>query len=480
MTQSSISPLEVDLETMREMAARVSDLVASHIATLRDQPVRTSLTRPEARRLVGSLAPEAPEQGIGFDAAIDELTERVLPYHAREPHPRFLGYVPSIPTFPAVLGDWLATGYNFFAGVWPIASGPNEIELMVIDWFRRWLDMPNGTGGLLTSGGSTATLMAVVAARHARVADDASLLPRLTLYTSTQAHSAVARAAWIAGIARENVRALATDDAMRLHGETVRDAVAADRAAGLVPFLVVASAGTTSTGAIDELEPIADVCVRQKLWLHVDAAYGAFASLAPQGNTLLRGIEHADSVVLDPHKWLFVPFECGCLLARDPSTLKAAFHIFPEFLKDVAPGDEEVNFADYGEQLSRYARALKIWLSVRTIGLGSFREMIARGIALAEYAEAIVRRDEDLEVLSSAQLGIFCFRVRPSDVNDPAELDALNERVNTSVNATGRFLISSTRVNGAFSLRVCTHNWRTTEADIDELMELVRESAGRA
>jgi len=479
MTRTWISPLEVDLDTMRAMAARVSDLVTTHLTTLRDQPVRTSLTRPEARRLVGSLAPEAPEQGIGFEAAIAELTERVLPYHAREPHPRFLGYVPSIPTFPAVLGDWLATGYNFFAGVWPIASGPNEIELMVIDWFRQWLGMPNGTGGLLTSGGSTATLMAVVAARHARVADDASLLARLTLYTSTQAHSAVARAAWIAGVARENVRLLPTDAAMRLHADTVRDAVMADRATGRVPFLVVASAGTTSTGAIDELEEISTVCAAERLWLHVDAAYGAFASLTPQGPALLRGIERADSIVLDPHKWLFVPFECGCLLARDPGTLKAAFHIFPEYLKDVAPGDEEVNFADYGEQLTRYARALKIWLSLRTIGLAPFREMVGRGIALAEYAESIVRREEELEVLAPAQLGICCFRVHPADVEDQAELDALNEWVNASVNATGRFLISSTRVNGAFSLRVCTHNWRTTEADIDELMELIRESADR-
>src|ERR1051326_7410145 len=279
MTHTWISPLELDLDTMRAMAARVSDLVTTHLATLRDQPVRTSLTRPEAKRLVGSLAPEPKEQGIGFEAAIAELTDRVLPYHAREPHPRFLGYVPSIPTFPSVLGDWLATGYNFFAGVWPIASGPNEVELMVLDWFRQWLGMPVGAGGLLTSGGSTATLMAVVAARHARVADDASLLPRLTLYTSTQAHSAVARAAWIAGIARENVRALATDTAMRLHAETVRDAVLADREAGRVPFLVVASAGTTSTGAIDELEGIANVCSAERLWLHVDAAYGAFAAL---------------------------------------------------------------------------------------------------------------------------------------------------------------------------------------------------------
>ena len=476
MSDSWVSPLEVDLETMRAMAARVSELVTTHLASLRDQPVRITLSRPEAKRLVGTVAPIAPEQGIGFEAALAELAERVLPYHAREPHPRFLGYVPSIPTFPSVMGDWLATGYNFFAGVWPIASGPNELELTVLDWFRQWLGMPNGTGGLLTSGGSTAALMAVVAARHARVADDATLLPRLTMYTSTQAHSAVVRAAWMAGISRENVRVLPVDDAWRLRAEAVRDAVAADRAAGRVPFLVVASAGTTNTGAIDDLPGIADLCRRESLWLHIDAAYGAFAALTARGPELLRGIERADSVVLDPHKWLYVPFECGCLLAREPGALKSAFHIFPEYLKDVAPGDEEVNFADYGEQLTRYARALKIWLSVRTIGLAPIRAMIERGIELAEYAEVLVRRESALEVLAPARLGILCFRAHPSDVDDAATLDALNERVNARINSTGRFLISSTKVNGAFSLRVCTHNWRTSERDIDELMGLVRES----
>ena len=479
MSEPWISPLEFDLETMRAMAERVSDLVTTHLATLREQPVRSTLSRREAKRLAGAIAREAPEEGVGFDAALAELAERVLPYHAREPHPRFLGYVPSIPTFPSVLGDWLATGYNFFAGVWPIASGPNEIELTVLDWFRQWLGVPNDAGGLLTSGGSTATMMAVVAARHARVGEDATLLPRLTMYTSTQAHSAVVRAAWIAGIARANVRILPTDDAWRLGADAVREAVAADRAEGRIPFLVVASAGTTNTGAVDALPALADLCARESLWLHVDAAYGAFAALTSRRD-LLHGIERADSIVLDPHKWLFVPFECGCLLARDPARLKAAFHIFPEYLKDVAPGDEEVNFADYGEQLTRYARALKVWLSVRTFGLGPLRAMIERGIRLAEYAEALVRREREMEVLAPAQLGIVCFRVHPPSVDDVAELDALNERVNSAANAPGKFLISSTKVNGAFSLRVCTHNWRTTEADIDELIGLVRESAAAA
>jgi len=200
---------------------------------------------------------------------------------------------------------------------------------------------------------------------------------------------------------------------------------------------------------------------------------------SPFYGEILRGIERADSIVLDPHKWLYVPFECGCLLAREPASLKAAFHIFPEYLKDVAPGEEEVNFADYGEQLTRYARAIKIWLSVRTFGLAPIRSMIERGIALAEYAESLVRRESILEVLAPAQLGILCFRVHPADADDPAELDGLNERVNARVNEQGRFLISSTKGNGVFSLRICTHNWRTSEADITELMALVLEGARR-
>lgn len=464
--------LELDLPTMRAMAARVAELVTAHMASLREQPARQSLSRADADRIVGEFGVPAPEEGAKFDALMGELCERVFPYHAREPHPHFLGYVPSIPTFPSVMGDWLATGYNFFAGVWTVASGPNELELVVLDWFRQWLGMPSGTSGLLTSGGSTATLTAVVAARHAKAGDDASLLSRLTLYTSEQAHSAVARAAWMAGISRANIRALATDGAYRLGGGALRAAIAADRNAGLVPFLVVATAGTTNTGAVDALHDIAELCARESLWLHIDAAYAAFAALTPRGKSALRGIERADSVTLDPHKWLFVPFECGCLLAKDPARLKAAFQVLPEFLNDVQPGREEVNFADYGEQLSRYSRALKIWLSVRYFGLAAIREAIEQGIRLAERAEKLVRARPELEVLSPAQFGILCFRLRGED--------ALNERVNARVNETGRFLISSTRLRGAFSLRVCTHNWRTSEADVEELIELIVREAKEA
>ena len=465
--------LELDHDTMRRMGYRITDVVAEHISTLRTQPAQRSLGRAEAERLIGEPPPEG---GREFDVLLQFLRERVFPYHAREPHPHFMGYIPSAPTFPAIMGDWLATGYNFFAGVWSVAAGPNELELVVLDWFRRWLGMPSGTGGLLTSGGSAATLTAVVAARHA-ASPDGGALSRLVLYTSDQAHSSIERAAWIAGVARRNVRVIETGADYRMRVDTLRTRIAADTDAGLVPFMVVASAGTTNTGAVDPLNDIADTCVRDRLWMHVDAAYGAFASLTPVGARQLLGIERADSVTLDPHKWLFVPFECGCLLVRDPLALEHAFSVHPEYLSDVRSRESEVNFADLGEQLTRSSHALKVWLSVSFFGVEKIRDAIAAGVRRAEYAAAHIAALDDFEVLSPPQLGVVCFRAHPAGVDDPAILDALNERINARVNATGRFLISSTKLRGRFSLRLCTQVHRMTESDVDEVLAAIVEAA---
>ncbi|HEX8725159.1 MAG TPA: aminotransferase class V-fold PLP-dependent enzyme [Gemmatimonadaceae bacterium] len=474
------SPLDLDQEAMRRLGRQVADLVSEHLASVRDEPVQHSLDRRAANRAV-ALPTHPPEQGSSFDDILATLRERVFPYHAREPHPRFMGYVPSAPTFPAIAGDWIATGYNFFAGVWSVAAGPNEVELTVLDWFRQWLGMPEGSRGLLTSGGSNATLTAVVAARHAAVTPQGGEPPelsRLVLYGSDQAHSSVARAAWIAGIPRANVRAAPSDDRFRLRVDALREQIARDRAAGFVPFLVGANAGATNTGAVDPLPEIAELAAAERLWFHVDAAYAGFAILTERGRALLAGIERADSVTLDPHKWLYVPFECGCLMVREPARLHAAFHVLADYLKDVEARDEDVNFADYGEQLTRYSRAFKVWVSVTYFGLAAIRRAIDGCLDLAAHAERLVRQAPELEVLSPAQFGVVCFRVHPPGLDDPAALDALNERVNAAVNATQRVLMSSTRLRGAYSLRLCILNFRTTPADVDEVIALVRECAG--
>lgn len=459
---------------MVRLGTRVSKLVAHHLASLRQQPVYTTLTRTQAERLI---AGPAPEEGTDFEQLIRVLEQHVFAHAAREPHPGFMAYVPSCPTFPAVLGDWLATGFNCFGGVWSVAAGPNAVELTVLDWFRAWLGMPRGTSGLLTSGGSAATVTAVVAARHAVVQDEPGRLERAVLYSSMQAHSSVTRAAWIAGIPRRNIRAVPVDAGFRMIPAALAAAVRADRDAGLLPVCVVASAGTTNTGSVDPLHPIADICRDEGIWLHIDAAYGGFAALTDRGRTLLDGIERADTVTLDPHKWLFVPFECGCLLARDPARLSDAFRILPEYLRDVETDGVEVNFADYGEQLTRYTRAFKVWLPIQYFGLGAVRSAIDTGINLAAHAESLLREDPIFEILSPAQLGIVCFRVHPSGLHDPGELDALNERINLQVNALGRHFISSTRLNGRFSLRICILGFRTRTEDVAELITSLRDLA---
>jgi glutamate/tyrosine decarboxylase-like PLP-dependent enzyme len=312
-------------------------------------------------------------------------------------------------------------------------------------------------------------MTAMVAARHAALQRGAEITD-LTVYTTAQAHSSVIRAAWTAGISRENVRTVAMDDAFRMKPDSLESLVDRDRANGFTPCAVVASAGTTNTGAVDPLHSIADFCQINDVWLHVDAAYAGFAVLTPEGKRLLTGIERADSLTMDPHKWLFVPFECGCLMVRDPSLLTAAFRIQPEYLRDVEAREEEVNFADRGVQLTRYSRAMKIWMSVNYFGTDAIAAEIQAAMDRARFFEEMVRASPDFEVLSPAQFGIVCFRARSEEMDDDAA-DELNSRINARVVAGGRYLISSTRLRDRFSLRICTLGFRTTVDDLRGLFE---------
>lgn len=466
------SPLDLDQATMQRLGRQVADHIAAHLAGLRDQRLFKSIPRAEAERLIYTPPPAA---GQNFDTLLGFLESRVFPHHTPEPHPGFLAYVQSCPTFPAVLGDWLASGYNFFGGAWAVASGPAMLEVTVLEWFRQWIGMPEGAGGLLTSGGSTANMMAIVAARHRTVGEDPSRLPKIVLYASDQAHSSATRAAWIAGVPRANLRTLPVDQRFRLRLDPLRQALAADRALGLIPCAVVANGGTTNTGATDPLPELAALCQAEGIWLHVDGAYGGFAALTPRGRADLEGLGMADSVSLDPHKWLYVPFECGSLMVRDPRHLLEAFHILPDYLRDLGASGGEVNFADYGEQLSRYSRALKVWLCVSYYGTDALGEAIAASMGRAELAERLIRETPELEILSPARLGVCCFRAHPKGQDDPAALEAFTQRVLERVNARGRFFLSTTRLHGILAIRICTCGWRTSDEDIAALVGELRE-----
>jgi glutamate/tyrosine decarboxylase-like PLP-dependent enzyme len=469
------NPLELDPARMRELGHQVVDLLVDRIASLDSQPAWRGAGRAE---LEARLRTGPPTEAEPFESLLRVLREDVLEHAARVDHPRFLGFVPGSPTWPGVLADFIASAHNVFAGSWLGGSGPAQIELVVLDWFKEWLGLPANATGLFTSGGSAATLMALAAARQLRTgAHD----PRLVLYLSSECHSSVERAARILGFAPERVRKLEAGDDYTLDPPVLTAAIDADRAAGLTPFLAVVNAGSTSTGAVDPLPALADVCTANDVWLHVDAAYGGFAVLTERGRRRLAGIERADSLTLDPHKWLYQPFEAGCLLLRRPGALEDAFRIQPEYLQDaaIASGPDAtrpVNFMDRGLQLTRSPRALKVWLSLRFVGIEPFREAIARSIALALDAESRIRASSALELLTPASLGIVCFR-RMTDgggrrVTDAADLERLNASLVRQLAESGLGLISSTRTRGGtYALRFCIMGHRTGPDDVASLLD---------
>jgi glutamate/tyrosine decarboxylase-like PLP-dependent enzyme len=460
-----------DDAALRGFAEQTLDYLLRHHATLPEQPIGRGAARAEMEAL---LREPPPERGQDFAAVLARFTEDIAPFACRIGHPRFLAFVPSAPTFLSALGDFLCAGTNFFGGVWVEASGPSQVELVVLDWFRDFLGLPPQTSGVLTSGGSEANLTALVVARE-RLAD--ADRPRAVLYVAEQRHWSIDRAAKIIGLRAEQVRPVADDADFRLSPAALRDAVARDRTAGRVPWVAVANAGATNTGAVDPLAALADVCAAERLWLHADAAYGWTAALTPEGRAELGEVERADSVTLDPHKWLAQTFEAGCLLVRDGRLLARTFAMRPEYMQDVEPGHDEVNFADRGLALTRRFRALKIWLSLKVLGVGWFRELVAHSLRLAEFAQRLLEADETFEVLSPRRLSIVCFRYAPPAVRgrDPEELDRLNLQLIDALRATGRAFLSSTRLRGRVAIRFCFVNWRTTAADVEEIVGLLRE-----
>src|SRR5262245_57407380 len=406
---------------MQALGRQAMDWVVRHLATLPDQPIGLTGTRAELEALLRS---PPPETGRDFTAVLREFEEKVTKRAFRTNHPRFLAFIPSAPSFLSVLGELLCAGTNFFGGVWLEAAGPSQVELLVLDWFKDLLGYPPTARGVLTGGGSEANLTALVAAREPLSFDERT---RAILYVTEQRHWSVDRAARVMGLRPDQVRPVPADERFRLRLDALATLVWRDRDEGRHPWAVVANAGATNTGAVDALAPLAEFCRRERLWLHVDAAYGWVAALTPEGKALLEGIGAADSLTLDPHKWFGQTFEAGCVLVRDGRLLARTFAMRPEYMQDVEPADDEINFADHGIALTRRFRALKIWLSVRVLGMGWFRRLVEHCCLLADYGQRLLEEAGCFEVLSPRELSIVGFRyVPPSGTEADDRLDTLN------------------------------------------------------
>ena len=453
------SELEMSPEEMMASALRAAELVIERVQNLPDKPAWRGGSRSELEAI---MREEPPEEGRPSHEVIERAAHEILPIAGRVDHPRFFAFVPSSPTWPGVLADFMAAGHNIFQGTWLGASGPSMLEVVVIDWFRSWIGYPETAGGLFTSGGSAASLDGFVAAREAA---GAPMQP--SVYMSDQSHTALIRAATIVGVRPESVRMVPTDEHFCLDMNELHGMIMEDRESGLTPIAICGNAGATNTGAIDPLDEIADYCESEDIWFHVDAAYGGFAVLTDRGAELLKGLERADSIAMDAHKWLFQPFECGCLMVKDIRKLEGAFSVQPEYLQDTRWGREHPNFGDRGLQLSRSFRALKVWMSVQTFGMAAFRRSIGQGIELAEQAEAYIRESDVLQIANPASLGVVCFRVnsRTGELNDE-QLEEINEAVQARVIEEAVAMMSSTRLRGLYSLRLCILNHTTTWEDV--------------
>jgi aromatic-L-amino-acid decarboxylase len=444
--------LGLETDEMRRLGYWVVDRVVEHFEQGADGPAINASPAGDLRAALGGPVPEAPGDPI---EAMQTLVDVALSNMQHGDHPRYFARVPGPSSYAGVLGDWLGTGFNVIAASWAGSSGPSTVELVALEWLRQLLGLPEGTEGILMSGGSLSNMTALAAAR--------AHLGCGVAYLSDQTHASIPRALTALGFPAEQVRVLRSDERLRLTEAAVAEAVRADRRRGLDPRFIIATGGTTNTGAVDELEGLAELAAAEGMWLHVDGAYGAPAALCPAGRDALRGLELADSLVLDPHKWLFAPYDVGCLFVRRPGVLDRAFSMRPEYLADVRPETAEVNFGDRSLELTRRSRALKLWLMLKVYGAERVRDAIERCIGLAEHAQRLLEADPGWEVVTPAQLGIVTF-ARPDWSDDEHAAAA------AAMAAGGYATVTSTVVRDRPALRLCTINPLTTESEVEETL----------
>ena len=459
--------LELSRDQMLAMGEAALQKVVEHITSLPHQP-RSDLN--DRLEVVRALREPLPLDGTPFSELLDFLMTRVVPKSINTAHPAYLGYIPGGGLYPAAIAEFIAAATNRYAGAWFAAPAVARLEHNVIEWLSQMMGYPATTRGIFTSGGSLANFSAVVTARRHLLGDD---LARGTLYMSTQTHHCVIKAAILAGLPEQNVRLIEPDETYRLRPEAVETAIRADLAEGFKPFLVVGNAGTTNSGAIDPLPALADLCRQYRLWFHVDGAYGAFFRLCDEGKRRLAGIEASDSLVLDPHKGLFVPYGVGCLLVRDGELLRKAHMVSADYLQDHSTPEGEINAAEHSPELSRPFRGLNVWLPLRLYGVKAFADNLAEKLRLTENLYQKFLAEPHFECLSVPELSVITFRYRPAR----GDIDVFNKRLLARIVDSGRLFLSSTILRGQFVIRVCILSFRTHQQEVDEAFEIVREFA---
>lgn len=468
--------LEPTAEEMRSLTRLATDRIVRHIETLPTQP---SLAIEGGRELAAALAEEAPESGAAPEELLELIFEQATPTSFTNPGPGFMAYIPGGGLFESALADFIAGAINRYVTVWTAAPGLVQLEVNVIRWFCRMIGYPHSAGGFLSSGGSMANFSAVFTARRELLAEN---FLGGTIYVSEQVHHSISRAATLAGFGESALRVVPTDAKRRIEVDHLAEMIEDDRASGRTPFLVVGSVGTTNTGAIDDLEALADLAQKERLWLHLDAAYGGFFALTQRGRERMAGIERADSITLDPHKGLFLPYGTGCLLVRDPSALKRAHTIRADYMPPMQSSDDLIDFCEISPELSRDNRGLRVWLPIKMYGLSAFRAALDEKLDLTEWIHRELTKLEDLEIVAEPQLSVVAFRLAPKAPTranglTQDELNRLNRDFLDAINKRKRVFLTETVLDGRFVIRICILNFRTHRDRLEMCLDDIRSAA---
>jgi len=491
---TNTASLELTAEERQQLGNQALQFVLKYFQEFSETPVHPQVDPSEFRRRLNIPLPIEGESGA---KVIDDCANLIAPLGRSSGHPRMFGYVASSGTFIGAVGDFIASILNQNVTSWRSAPGPTEIEHVVINWTKQILGYNSDAVGILLSGGSMANFAAICTAIRAKAGVDINLegLRALTkepvIYASEAVHMSIPKAAEMLGLGRKSVHLVPIKSDHTMDSDALDLAISTDVKAGKLPICVVANAGDVNTGAFDSLADIADVCSKHNVWCHVDGAYGGFAALAPSVRPLFQSVARVDSITLDPHKWLFVPIDAGCLLVRDPAALHACFSHEAEYIK-VIGADQITGFAfwDYGPELTRRFRALKIWMTIKQYGAAVLGQAIEENIRLAKKLGEMTDQAEDFELLAPVGLSITCFRYVPTEMrkdltsDDSAvrsiaeeKLNKLNSDIMVKVQRGGESYISNTMINGKFALRACIVNYRTTDEDLNVLLDTIRQKA---
>lgn len=464
-----LADLDLPPAEMQAMGEAVVRRAVAHLAALGEMPSRGNV---DAADLCRAMREPVPEQGRALGPLLDQLFDEWIPRSFTTPGPGYLAYIPGGGIYPAALADFIADTTNRYTGIWQAAPALVQLEANVLEWLRDWMQFPATTRGLFTTGGSMAMFNAIACARERHLGHD---IRAGTLYVSSQAHHCIVKAAKLAGIAHDRVRTIDVDADYRMRIDLLQAAIAADRAAGLTPFMVFSSAGTTNTGAVDPIDAVADLAAREGLWHHVDGAYGAFFHMVPELRPLLAGLPRADSLTLDPHKGLFLPYGTGALLVRDGEALRALHSSTAGYLPPNQ--DEFYDPAQYGPELSRGFPGLRVWLTLKLFGAEKYRAAVAEKRALAVWAAGQVAAIPGIVIDAKPQLSLFAFHMEGPGLETRAAQDAATKALMERVTRRGRIMMTGATAEGRFVGRICVLSFRTRRAEMEIAVQQLREEA---